>query len=163
MRTLLVLLMVIVARPGAAVAAIFQHEQGGVSIWFPDNWNVDIAEGVLVATSADGDASVELESLRGAADRDAAAARCQAHLAGKVRQWRATEARHEVTINGMAGFAFGGEGVQAGVRRVVRVMVLKGPRQYLMLTWSAERGKAHQLQAIRERIVRSIKSHRGGK
>ena len=126
-------------------------------MWFPDNWKVNIEEGSLSASSLDDDAGVELMSLEGAGDLAAASESCRARLAAKVRQFEESEARRDVSLNGMSGFAFGGQGVRGGVKKTVRVVVLKAPKQYVMLLWFADRATANRFNATYDRIAGSIK------
>ncbi|MBI4874486.1 MAG: hypothetical protein HY822_07625 [Acidobacteria bacterium] len=152
--------VLILALAGAvpARAETYRHTEGGVSIWIPDHWNADLEDDSVSGFSEDGDAAVELVSLRGAADQDAAGRLCQARLARAVREFEETEARRETSINGLRGFRFAGQGVYRGGTRSLQVIVLKSPRQFLMFLWSADRATARRWDTIRDRIAGSIQT-----
>ena len=145
---------------GLVRAGDFGFEEGGVALWLPDSWSVDIEDGRLAAVSVDGNAAVELVVLKGAAELETAERSCRARLAQSYRQWRETAARREASLGGMRGFTFSGEGVRDGVRRSVRVVVFKAPQRYLMLAWSAESARAAQSKAAYDQIAASVKAVR---
>jgi hypothetical protein len=56
----------------------------------------------------------------------------------------------------MKGLAWAGEGVQAGVRKRVRVLVLGTPRGYVASLWLAGPRAPNQSQEIYSRIRESL-------
>jgi hypothetical protein len=66
-----------------------------------------------------------------------------------LRRWEVTEASRAIALGGMESLAFGEVGVQGGVKKPVRALVIKAPKRYVMALWSAD--------AVYDRIAASIK------
>jgi hypothetical protein len=133
----------------AGVAVLLQlpagehrHPETGLSMWLPDDWNVDINASSMVGSPSAGDPRFDLIALDGAATLTAATDRAQRLLNSHFRQFETSSPWREIDLNGMRGVEWHGEGVQGAVRKQVRVMVLKSPRSWVLAMWAAGKGRA---------------------
>lgn len=142
-------------------AATYRHKGCGLSLWLPDDWEVDSEQDTLLASSMDDDATLELTALGDAASLGAAFDRYPDRLNKEIALYRETQARRNASINGMEGLMAGGEGIRAGAKQTIRVVVFKGPRGIVMLTWSAASLRGARHQAAWDRILGSMQPIRG--
>jgi hypothetical protein len=63
------------------VASPYHHPELGLSLWLPDDWNVNIDARSLTSYSATRDLSFEITALLGAVDLESAAGLCARHVA----------------------------------------------------------------------------------
>ena len=136
-RQILHLIAALIAASLMLPAATYQHKGCGLSMWLPDDWKVDAEESMLLASPMDDEATLQLTALQDVASLDAAWARYPAILKKVITAYRETQARRDVSINGMKGIAVGGEGILRGAKNSIRVIVFRGPKGFVMLMWSA--------------------------
>lgn len=142
-----------------AAAGVYTHPEGGLSIWFPDNWQVKPQENVLEADAPGGEAYVQLMMLDDAESLDAAVDSLVQELDPIIQDFQTTSDGEEITANGLKFFVVEGTGMVEGVKMEVSVALI-GTRKgkiAMMLLFCPE-VFAQKYEQDFNRIVQNIKA-----
>jgi hypothetical protein len=156
LQALLITLVVAMPLTGGA----YRHQETGLSLWLPDDWNVDLDAAAVAAFPPSGDPRFELAVLPGAADLAAASGRALRQLQARFRQFEEDEPRRDLALNGMRGYAWAGHGVHGGAGKQVRLLVFKAPRAWVMVWWAADRRRAARFEETWDRIAQGLEPDR---
>jgi hypothetical protein len=138
-------------------AANYEFRAGGISLWLPDDWGVDLAAKTMTGFSKSREAFVKLSLITDAENLNAAFLKYLETLRPDITAYRETQARNDTAIAGGEGLSAGGEGIADGSQKRIRVVVFKAARAFIVLAWSVTEGKMGQYQPVFERIVNGIK------
>jgi hypothetical protein len=156
----LAFVMLLAAAGATAGAETFKNHAGGVSVWLPDDWEIDSEEeiGALYADAPQGDAFCVLELLLK-----------ENNLAAALRTYNALILKEEVDdfnalsdvrrgeLNGMTADFFSGEGQRDDKTWTVEVALIVVQQSVLICAIGCEKDKREQLAPLRDRIFPSIK------
>ncbi|MCX6557582.1 MAG: hypothetical protein NTW95_09175 [Candidatus Aminicenantes bacterium] len=153
--------VILLAAAGATAGAeIFKNHVGGVSVWFPDGWEIDSEEeiGALYADAPHYDAFCVLQLLLK-----------ENNLPGALRTYNALILKEEVDdfnalsdvrqgeLNGMTADFFSGEGQRDDKTWTVEVALIVVKESVLLCAIGWEKDKREQYAPLRDRIFPSIK------
>jgi predicted Zn-dependent protease len=137
----------------------YQHKDGGISIWFPDNWKVTTNEGMLEVTSPDEEVYIHMLVLQDAESLDAAIDAYLDQLDQVVSDFvPSSEEGKEVEINGLNVFLIDGEGKVDGVPLDVAVALVGSETAVTMMVTCNSKNAAKKYGQEFEKIVRSLKA-----
>jgi hypothetical protein len=134
------------------MAGEHRHPETGLSLWLPDDWNVDIDAASLVASPSGGDPRFEVVALARAAGLAAATDHAKRHVTSRITRFEGATPQRAIDLHGMRGVAWEGGGVQGGMRKQVRMMVFKSPRSWVLAMWTAGEGRAGRQEETWNRI-----------
>lgn len=129
---LLVLLGLAVA-PLAAQAEEVVHEEAGVEIWYPDEWDAEIDGDVMTLTDDEDDPDIMLQfiMLEDEDEVDEALDGIDEALGELVDDLELDEGE-ELDVNGMEGVIFGGTGRVEGEDVLVGLLLVDTPGGHVM-------------------------------
>jgi hypothetical protein len=139
-----------------SLAAKYEFKAGGLSLWLPDDWGVDLEAKTMTGFSSGKEAFLKLSLIPDANNLNAAFRKYPETLQPDIIAYRETTARSAIAIAGIDGFSAGGEGIIDGIKKRVQVFVFKAPRAFVVLAWSVAAEKSGQYKPIFERIAGSI-------
>ncbi len=158
MKKIVLGIMVIVMGCLMVSAETYQHKEGGISIWFPDNWKINMEEDLLDATAPDEDAFIQLLILTDVESIEAAVEAYDSELSQIITNYKETQEAQEFEVNGMNGVMLGGEGKIEGIKMEVGVAIIETKKAYVMLMWYNTPESNPKYEKSYDKIVNSIKS-----
>jgi hypothetical protein len=144
--------------PTVLQAAKYEFRAGGLSLWLPDDWGVNLAAKTMTGFPKDRDAFVKLSLITDVGNLDSAFRKYPETLRSYIPSYRETRARGLNSIAGLEAFSAGGEGIADGVKSYIQVFVFKAPRGFVVLLWSVVAEKADQFQPIFRRMTDSLRA-----
>lgn len=140
-----------------ASAGTYEHRNGGVSIWFPDNWRVTMDGDVLEAEAPTQDAFAQLLMLDVDSLQEAINA-YEREMSGIMRNFRITSEGENIEWNGLKVYYVEGEGRIEGVDFDTSISLIQSNRGIvMMITFNTEEaGKRNR--RLYKQIVRSIRA-----
>jgi len=157
MKKLTLILTVLMIGYIFASAGTYEHRDGGVSIWLPDDWKVTMDGDILEAEAPTQDAFAQLlmldvESLQEAIDVYAE------ELDDTFKNFRVTSQGENLEWNGLRVYYVEGEGRIEGVDFDVEVSLIQSNRGIvMMLTFNTEEaGKRNR--RLYKQIAQSIRA-----
>ena len=156
---MLAVVFLLAALCGILSAEIFENKAGGVSIWLPDDWEIDIEEqeGALYADAPDGDSFCVLQVLLEGNDLTAALKAFRAPMAEEIDDFNATQEVLKSKLNGMEVDFFRGEGQRDEKTWSVDVALIATEEAVLMCAIGWEKDKEGKFAPLSEKIFPSIK------
>jgi len=137
----------------------YQHKEGGISIWFPDNWKVTTNEGLLEAYSPDEEAYAHLLVLQDVESLDEAVDSYTEELDKVVKNFTpSSEEGQEVQMNGLNVFVIDGEGeVEGAILDVGLALIGSNTAVTMMVTFNTK-AAARKYSKDFDKIVQSLKA-----
>lgn len=153
-------LVLLAALGGTLGAEHFVNNAGGVSIWFPDDWEIDSEEqiGALYADAPGDDAFCVLQVLLKGSDLTAALKAYRAVLAEEIDDFNAIQEVRKSKLNGMDVDSFWGEGQRDDKTWTVDVALIVGKESVLLCALGWEKDKGENFAPLRDKIFPSIKA-----
>lgn len=146
-----------------AVAALvlwggtYEHEAGGISIWFPDNWKVSADGNDLEAEAPGQDAFALLMVLDNVRSLEEGVNAFAEEVGRQVRHFKIISEGENINLNGLTCWYVEGEGVVEGVDVEVGACVIATSRAIvLMLTFNTEESRRRYKRDFRN-ILNSIR------
>ena len=137
----------------------YEHKEGGISIWFPDNWKISNNEGMLEATSPDEEAYAHLLVLQDVESLEAAVEAYTNELDQVVKDFTpSSEEGQEVEMNGLKLFVIDGEGKVEGVTLDVGIALIASDSAVTMMITFNSKEAAKKYDQDFKKIVQSIKA-----
>mgnify|MGYP001766460197 CR=1 FL=1 len=137
----------------------YQHKEGGISIWFPDNWKVTTEEGLLEATSPDEEAYAHLLVLQDVESLEAAVDAYTEELDKVVANFKSSsEEGKEVEINGLNVYVIDGEGEVDGVTLDVGIALIGSEKAVTMMITFNSKDAAEKYSKDFDKIAQSLKA-----
>jgi len=137
----------------------YEHKEGGISIWFPDNWKITTEEGLLEATSPDEEAYAQLLVLQDVESLEAAVETYTEELDKVVKNFKSSsEEGQEIEINGLKVFVIEGEGEVQGVTLDVGLALIGSKTAVTMMVTFNSKGAAKKYSQDFDKIVQSLKA-----
>lgn len=137
----------------------FKNTTGGVSIWLPDDWEIDSdeEEGAIYADAPDGDSFCVLQVLAEANDLKTALAAYRDALSEEMDEFAPTREASQSRMNGLEGLRIGGEGMRDEKTWSVEVLLITTTKAVLMCAIGWEKDKEGEFAPLRDKIFPSIK------
>jgi hypothetical protein len=144
---------------GSLAAANFKNMAGGVSLWLPDDWEIDSDEeiGALYADAPDGDSFCVLQVLQEGNDLDAALKIYSDALSDEMDDFKVTRKASQSTLNGLNVFSINGEGWRDEKTWSVDVLLIASGKATLLCAIGWEKDKEEKFAPLRDTIFPSIK------
>jgi hypothetical protein len=142
--------------PPALQAAKYEFRAGGLSLWLPDDWSVDLEAKAMTGFSTGREAFLKLSLIEDANNLNAAFLKYPEILRSDITGYRETQARRAAAIAGFDGLSARGEGIVERVKSSIQVFVFKTPRAFVVLACLVVAEKANQYRLVLERIKESI-------
>ena len=159
MRKLLLGVLILVLGCMLVQGETFEHEEGGISIWFPDNWKIEDTENLLEAYSPDEEAFAHLLVLQDVNSLDAAVNAYVNELDKIVRNFRSNSGDgQELEMNGLKIFYIEGEGKVEGETVDVGVALIASRSAITMMVTFNTKRAAKKYARDFENIVKSLKA-----
>jgi hypothetical protein len=137
----------------------YEHKEGGLSIWFPDNWKVKTEEDVLEADAPDEDAYVQLLMLEDAETMETAIDALVEELDPIVKNFKLTTEGQEEKFNGLSFYLVEGEGMVEGVKMGVSVVLIATPKDQIgMMTLLCPEVVYKKYEKDFEKMIKNIKA-----
>jgi hypothetical protein len=153
--------IMLLAAAGVTVSAeTFKNHVGGVSVWLPDDWEIDSEEeiGALYADAPHYDAFCVLQLLLKENNMAAALRIYNAQvLKQEVDDFNALSDVRHGELNGMTADFFSGEGQRDDKTWTVEVTLIVVKESVLLCAIGWEKDKWEQYAPLRDRIFPSIK------
>ncbi len=156
----LAFVMLLAVAGATAGAETFKNHVGGVSVWLPDDWEIDSEEeiGALYADAPNYDAFCVLKLLLKENDMRRALRTYNALiLKEEVDDFNALSDVRQGELNGMTADFFSGEGQRDDKTWAVEVALIVVKESVLLCAIGWEKDKGEQFAPLRERIFPSIK------
>jgi hypothetical protein len=152
-------IILLAALSGVLHAENFKNQAGGVSIWLPDDWEIDSEEqtGALYADAEQGDSFCVLQVLLAGDDLTAALKAFRNPMAEEVDDFNAIDDVRQGKLNGMAADFFRGEGQRDEKTWTVDVALIVAGKSVLMCAIGWEKGQEEKFTPLRDKIFASIK------
>jgi hypothetical protein len=157
--SMLAVVVLLAAQCGILPAKIFDNKAGGVSIWMPDDWEIDCEEqiGALYADAPQGDSFCILQVLLKESDFSAALKAYRAPLAEEIDDFDAIQEVRQSKLNGMDVEFFGGEGQRDDKTWTVDVALIASKKSILLCAIGWEKDREEKFAPLRDKIFPSIK------
>lgn len=140
-----------------SMAETYEHKAGGLSIWFPDNWEVTPEGTAMSADAPDGDAFIVLDVVE-AKNLDAALDAYDEALAGIVEGFEANdEEPREIELAGLNIVGISGTGTVEGEDWGVDVMLIGTGKAIVICISAISNASGDKYDAVATKIVESLK------
>ncbi len=106
------------------MGATYEHKEGGLSIWFPDNWKTTPDEDILEAEAPGGEAYAQLMMLEDEESIDEAVDSLIKELEPIIEDFKLTNEGLELENNGLKFYIVEGEGKVDAVKMGVSVALI---------------------------------------
>jgi hypothetical protein len=111
-----------------AWAETYEHKEGGLSIWFPDDWSVNAEGNSLEADAPDGDAYIQFLMLNDVTSLEDAVNSLVKELDPLVKDFLLTNDGQDTEYNGLKFYLVEGQGLVEGVNMGVSVALVSTPK-----------------------------------
>lgn len=140
-------------------AGEFINTAGGVSIWLPDEWEIDNdeLEGAIYADAPEGDAFCVLQVLVNDNDMTAALSTYLDVLSDEMDTFTATAKAAKGEVNGLGTTLIRGEGLRDEKTWTVDVLLISSGKAVLMCSLGWEKDKEETFAFLRDKIFPSLK------
>jgi hypothetical protein len=98
-------------------AANYEFKAGGLSLWLPDDWGIDLTAKTMTGFSAGRDTLLKLSLITDAGNLHAAFLKYSQMLRPEISAYRETQSRSAAAIAGIEGLSAGGEGRANGAKQ----------------------------------------------
>lgn len=150
-------LLLLTALGGALRGERFTDKAGGVSLWLPDDWEIDSdqEDGSMNADAPESDSFCVLQVLD-VDDLDGALEVYEDALSDEIDGFSSISADMKGEINGMASVSINGEGQRDDADWSVRVTLISSGEAILLLVIGWEKAKDSTFAPLAGQIVNSI-------
>jgi predicted Zn-dependent protease len=157
--SLLAVVFLLAVLGGVVNAENFKNQAGGVSIWLPDDWEIDSEEleGALYADAPGGDSFCALRVLLKENDLTAAMKTYSATMTEEVDDFTMTREARKSELNGMEVEFIKGEGQRDDKTWSVDVALIRTEESVLICIIGWEKDKEGKFAPLRDKIFPSIK------
>ena len=140
-------------------AAVVKHTAGGVSIWLPDDWEIDNdeLEGAVYADAPEGDAFCVLQILANDTDLTAALSTYEDALSEEMDTFTVSAKASACELNGLNARRIKGEGRRDEKTWSVDVLLIGAKNAVLMCALGWEKDMEGRFAFLREKIFPSLK------
>jgi len=158
--SMLAVVFLLIALCGILNAENFENKVGGVSIWLPDNWEIDSEEqiGALYADAPEGDSFCVLQVLLEGNDLTAALKAYRTPLAEEIDDFNAIDDVRKGKLNGMDADFFRVEGQRDDKTWSIDVALIATKESVLLCAIGWEKDKEEKFAPLRDKIFPSIKT-----
>ena len=133
------------------------YSSGGLKVWLPEGWRVEVDETALFGESPDGGSFVLLEVMEGAEGMDEARGSYLKALQESFPDFELEEGEgEEGEINGIRASYFRGNATKEGKGWSLEVVVLVTERTALLFIDGVAEQKVSQYAPITEKIIKSL-------
>jgi hypothetical protein len=152
------IVFLLAATGGILNGAVFKNTAGGVSIWMPDDWEIDSdeEEGALYADAPEGDAFCVLQVLAEASDLKTALAAYRDALTEEMDEFAPTREGSQSQMNGLQALRISGKGIRDETAWSVDVLLISTAKAVLMCAIGWEKDKEGEFAPLRDKIFPSI-------
>lgn len=157
---MLAVVFLLIALCGILNAENFENKLGGVSIWLPDDWEIDSEEqiGALYADAPEGDSFCVLQVLLEENNLAAAIKAYGDALAEEIDDFTVTQDVRKSKLNGMDVDFIRGEGQRDDKTWSVDVALIAAKESVLLCAIGWEKDKEEKFAPLRDKIFPSIKT-----
>jgi hypothetical protein len=157
--SMLAIVFLLAALGGILNAENFENKAGAVSIWLPDDWEIDSEEqeGALYADAPDGDSFCVLQILLKENDLSAALKAYRNALTEEIDDFIVTREARRSKLNGMDVDFIRGEGQRDDKTWSVDVALIATAESVLICALGWEKDQEEKFAPLREKIFPSIK------
>jgi hypothetical protein len=151
-------LMLLAVLGGVSRAERFTNRVGGVSLWLPDEWEVDSDEenGYLIADAPENDSFCLLQVLD-VDDLDGALGAYEDVVADEIDDFSSISEGQKGDMNGMTNVSINGEGQRDDMDWSVQVTLLSTGKTVLLLMVGWEKSKDSTFAPLAGKVLKSIK------
>ena len=156
----LAVVLLLAALSATLSAAVAKNTAGGVSIWLPDDWEIDNdeLEGAVYADAPQGDAFCVLQILVNENDLTAALSTYEDALSEEMDTFTVSGKASASELNGMVARRIKGEGLRDEKTWSVDVLLIASKHAVLMCALGWEKDKEGRFAFLREKIFPSLKA-----
>jgi len=156
--SMLAFFFLLTALGGPLAAENFKNKAGGVSIWLPDEWEIDSEESLdaLYADAVDGSSFCVLQVLVKKNDLPAALKAFRAPLDEEVDDFATMREIRKSKLNGMDAYLFGGEGLRDDKTWWIDVALIATREAVMLCAVGWEKGLEGKMIPLQEKIFASI-------
>lgn len=158
MKKTVILTLLLVVGIFALWSGTYEHEAGGLSIWFPDDWKVKYNGDELEADAPDNDAFAYLMVLPDIQSVEEAIDAYVQEIGETVRNFKIIGEGEEANLNGLSFYYIGGEGVMDGVDVESSATIIITPSAYALLMTINEEASRRKYKNQFIKIAESIKA-----
>ncbi|HSQ35723.1 MAG TPA: hypothetical protein VLQ89_07015 [Candidatus Binatia bacterium] len=160
MRFPLPVVFLLAALAVALSAGEYKNTAGGVSLWLPDEWEIDNdeLEGAIYADAPEGDAFCVLQVLVNDNDLTAALSTYSDVLSDEMDTFTVTAKGAPKEVNGLGIIQIKGEGLRDEKTWTVDVQLVSTGKAVLMCALGWEKDKEETFAFLREKILPSLKA-----
>ena len=145
---------------GALWAETFTHQEGGISIWFPNHWRVNTDGNILDAEAPSQDAFAQLIVLKDARSLQEGVDAYIKKVKRNIKRFAVTRQGDQVRKNGLTFYYVWGEGMMNGIDVGTGAAIIQTPKAIvLMMTLDTEQSRKHHRKQIKN-IMNSIRALR---
>ncbi|MGJ5817662.1 hypothetical protein [Paludibaculum fermentans] len=155
---LLPVLALLIAGAAYASGGAYRHPEMGLSLWLPDAWSVDIDSISVVAYGPGREPRFEVRALGAGESADEAGHRALARLRSDIRRLQERAAWRATTLGSISGRRWDGEGLEAGNRKTLHLLVWRARRTWLMALWVVEQREAARHEETWRRIALGLRA-----
>jgi hypothetical protein len=153
----MILIVIAVAFVGLE-AGTYDHEGGGISIWFPDHWRVQSEGDSLDVEAPDQDAFAYLMVLHDVRSVEEGVDAYVREIQKSIRRFKIIGEGEDIQMNGVSIFYIEGEGVMNGVDVESSAAIIVTNRAYvLMMTINIEASR-RKYKRVFNQIIESIRA-----
>lgn len=136
----------------------YEHQEGGVSIWFPNHWKVTSDGNILEAEAPGQDAFAQLMVLKDARSLEEGVNAFINEVNRNIRRFHVTREGDQIKRNGLTFYFVQGEGMMNGVDVGAGAAIILTPRAVvLMMTLDTEQSRKRYRREFRQ-IIDSIRA-----
>jgi hypothetical protein len=114
-------------------AETFNHQKGGISIWFPDHWKITTDDDLLEAEAPDEDAYAQLLVLKDVTSLEQASEIYANELDKIVTDFKVTLEEDNLQLNGLELFIVEGQGKVEGVTLDIGAAIILTKKAIVMM------------------------------
>ncbi|MCP5050345.1 MAG: hypothetical protein GY940_24485 [bacterium] len=158
MKRLLIVGLVLILGSLILTAGTYRHEDGGLSIWFPDDWEVETDDGVLEAEAPDDDAFAQFMVLPDVKSMEDAIDAYAEELDDVFNDFEVTGEAQEVEFNGLELYIIEGEGKVDGVNMEAGVAVIRTGKAFVLCVTFGTVESNEKYEEDFKKIVQSLQA-----
>jgi predicted Zn-dependent protease len=156
MKKLLVLFAILAVTGTVSLAKIYENQECGFSIWFPDDWEISTEDAVLSADAPDGNAFVTLNVIENAGDLETALKMYVTALDDYFQNFKADGEPTQYELNGFVIDSISGSGVIDGATWDLDVNLIYTGKMVVLCISAVSEDAGDAYDATFEKIVGSL-------
>jgi hypothetical protein len=156
MKRLLSIIAILIMLGTVSLAETHQYQEGGFSIWFPDNWEISSENGALSADSPDANAFVILNVIENADDLDTALEMYVAALDDYFQDFKADSEPSQYELNGFIIDSISGSGIIDGTTWGLDVNLIDTGKMVVLCISAVSEDAGDSYDPTFEKIVGSL-------